>query len=294
LNLYTPLFIKYYNYQKKFNINKQYQKGGDNFNINKQYQKGFDHLCLFFLLYWNTQYFKDINIQHFNKFFDYIKINFSIKNNQNINNQNSSHEFIIFLIDNFTCFSNHIVYEMKESVTNLKENNTNINYIYNTDINLSIEKDSTLENCINDYFIIENIYKDNILTYKKQIFINQLNNILIFNIKRESYKNNSYQYLLYQLEIPLNLNLDKYFDNNNTNNNNTNNNNTNNNNTNNNYNLYSFIEYVGNAKTGHYYSYCKNIDNNWYMYNDSHVKLVNINNILKSKNVVLLFYYKKL
>jgi ubiquitin C-terminal hydrolase len=274
LNLYTPLFNDYLNDTKYVN----------NQNINslviKTYQQVFDNLCLLFLLYWNDQYINNIDIRHFNTFFDYIYKKF-LETNQNINNQNSSHELIYLFINEFTCFSNHIVYKITEKVVNIKDNITNTNYIFNTDISLSIEKDSKLENCIDNYFINEKIYKDNILIYNKQFFINQLNNIVIFNIKRESYKNNNYQYLDYQLEIPLQINLDKYFDNNN-------------NNTNNNYNLYSFIEYVGNAKTGHYYSYCKNIDNNWYMYNDSHVKLVNINNILKSKNVVLLFYYKKL
>lgn len=312
--LHTPVFIKYfinldfYN-QKNFNTN-YYQSlktnislnlytllfndyltftiYGHNQNINsldinsldiKTYQQVFDNLCLLFLLYWNDQYITDIDIRKFYELYTYIDKKFS-ETNQNITNQNSSHEFIYLFINEFTCFSNHIVYKITEKVFNIKDNSTNTNYIFNTDISLSIEKDSKLEDCIDNYFSNEEIYINNIPTYNKQFFINQLNNIVIFNIKRESYQNNSYQYLSYQLEIPLQINLDRYFDNNN-------------NNTNNNYNLYSFIEYIGNVRNGHYLSYCKNIDNNWYKYNDNIVQLVNdVNNILKSNHVVLLFYYK--
>jgi ubiquitin C-terminal hydrolase len=278
LNLYTPLFNDYLNDTKYVNNQNINSLDINSLDI-KTYQQVFDNLCLLFLLYWNDQYINNINIRHFNTFFDYIDKKF-LKTNQNITNQNSSHELIYLFINEFTCFSNHIVYKITEKVDNIKDNITNTNYIFNTDISLSIEKDSKLENCIDNYFINEKIYTDNILFYNKQFFINQLNNIVIFNIKRESYKNNNYQYLDYQLEIPLQINLDKYFDNNN-------------NNTNNNYNLYSFIEYVGNVSYGHYLSYCKNIDNNWYKYNDNIVQLVNdVNNILKSNNVVLLFYYK--
>jgi ubiquitin C-terminal hydrolase len=265
--LHTPVFIKYF-------INLDFYNQMLDLNIDKNV---FDNLCLFFLLYWNTQYFQYINVQHFNNFFDYIQKKLSeIK--QNIKCQNSAHEFLGILINNFTCFSKNICIKMKEHIKNNTDHTSDIIDVNDTYINLSIEKDNdTLDNCIENYFKTTYSYKDSVITHEKQFYLNKLNNIVIFNIIRERYENKKIVYLNHNLKISLQINLDKYFDNNNTNNN---------------YNLYSFVEYVGNGNGGHYYSYCKNIDNNWYMYNDSRVTLVTVNNILKSKNVVLLFYYK--
>ena len=119
LNLYTPLFNDYLNDTKYVNNQNINSLDINSLDI-KTYQQVFDNLCLLFLLYWNDQYINNINIRHFNTFFDYIDKKF-LKTNQNITNQNSSHELIYLFINEFTCFSNHIVYKITEKVDNINK-----------------------------------------------------------------------------------------------------------------------------------------------------------------------------
>lgn len=58
------------------------------------------------------------------------------------------------------------------------------------------------------------------------------------------------------------------------------------------YSLYAVNYHSGTSKGGHYWSVCRNLDNNWYIYNDSDVtKLQNMRFI--TKNAYILFYYRK-
>jgi ubiquitin carboxyl-terminal hydrolase 8 len=56
------------------------------------------------------------------------------------------------------------------------------------------------------------------------------------------------------------------------------------------YEAYGIINHVGNIGYGHYYAYCKNIDGEWYNYDDSHIS--KLKNII-TENAYVLFYKKK-
>jgi ubiquitin C-terminal hydrolase len=59
------------------------------------------------------------------------------------------------------------------------------------------------------------------------------------------------------------------------------------------YSLYAVNYHSGLIDNGHYWSCCRNIDNNWYMFNDGHVsKFHNVADLV-SKDAYILFYYRK-
>lgn len=58
-----------------------------------------------------------------------------------------------------------------------------------------------------------------------------------------------------------------------------------------NYNLYAVANHVGKANYGHYYCYCKNINNNWYEYDDDKTNQIKSENVV-TKNAYLLFYIR--
>ena len=57
------------------------------------------------------------------------------------------------------------------------------------------------------------------------------------------------------------------------------------------FNLYAVSNHDGNCNFGHYYAYIKNLDGNWYKFNDERVTLLNKNNIV-SQSAYCLFYKK--
>lgn len=59
------------------------------------------------------------------------------------------------------------------------------------------------------------------------------------------------------------------------------------------YSLYSVIYHSGDLESGHYWSCCKNLDNNWYLFNDGHVSKINNEKELVTKDAYILFYYRK-
>jgi hypothetical protein len=56
------------------------------------------------------------------------------------------------------------------------------------------------------------------------------------------------------------------------------------------YSLYAINVHVGTDNNGHYYSICKNFENDWYLYNDGNVFKVDGNNI--EKDACILFYHR--
>lgn len=58
------------------------------------------------------------------------------------------------------------------------------------------------------------------------------------------------------------------------------------------YDLYGVVNHVGGSMGGHYYSYVKNNDNNWYKYNDNVVSTLNEDRVV-NENAYCLFYRKK-
>lgn len=60
------------------------------------------------------------------------------------------------------------------------------------------------------------------------------------------------------------------------------------------YSLYAVNYHNGNdIDTGHYYSSCKNLDNNWYAFNDENVSKYHNNTHIITKDAYILFYYRK-
>jgi len=59
------------------------------------------------------------------------------------------------------------------------------------------------------------------------------------------------------------------------------------------YSLYAVNYHTGSLNSGHYWSSCKNLDNNWYLFNDGHVTKTNPSSDAFYKDAYLLFYYRK-
>lgn len=58
------------------------------------------------------------------------------------------------------------------------------------------------------------------------------------------------------------------------------------------YDLHAVSNHMGNSNFGHYWAYTKNMDGNWYKYNDKFVSLKNPEELV-TKNVYCLFYKKR-
>lgn len=59
------------------------------------------------------------------------------------------------------------------------------------------------------------------------------------------------------------------------------------------YSLYAVNYHSGNVSGGHYWSCCRNLDNNWYLFNDGHVSKFKNTKDLLTKDAYILFYYRK-
>ncbi len=59
------------------------------------------------------------------------------------------------------------------------------------------------------------------------------------------------------------------------------------------YSLYAINYHSGNSGSGHYFSFCKNLNNNWNLFNDGNVSKIESQNIL-TKDAYILFYHRKM
>lgn len=59
------------------------------------------------------------------------------------------------------------------------------------------------------------------------------------------------------------------------------------------YSLYAINYHSGSLSSGHYWSCCKNLDSNWYLFNDGHVSKCHDTSEFLSKDAYILFYYRK-
>jgi ubiquitin C-terminal hydrolase len=59
------------------------------------------------------------------------------------------------------------------------------------------------------------------------------------------------------------------------------------------YTLYAINYHSGSVNSGHYWSACKNLDNNWYLFNDGNTSKYHNTNDLVTKDAYILFYYRK-
>jgi ubiquitin carboxyl-terminal hydrolase 8 len=59
------------------------------------------------------------------------------------------------------------------------------------------------------------------------------------------------------------------------------------------YSLYAINYHSGDASSGHYWSSCRNLNDNWYLFNDGHVSKIHNTNDLITPDAYILFYYRK-
>jgi len=60
------------------------------------------------------------------------------------------------------------------------------------------------------------------------------------------------------------------------------------------YSLYAVNYHSGTADNGHYWSSCRNLNKNWYLFNDANVNKFNNSNNLLTKDSYILFYFRKM
>lgn len=181
------------------------------------------------------------------------------------------------IINNVRCLKCNISEEVFEPYNNLS---------------LSIQDtNSSLQDCLDDYFQNEQIIdtwkcdKCNETGCNKSSVLWTLPNYLIINLKRfkqngsfTSKNNNLITFPLKDLNLTQYVSKDKNDMNNYI------------------YDLYAVNYHSGNLDGGHYFSACKNLDGNWYNFNDGNVSRYNSANLesqLVTKDSYILFYHRK-
>lgn len=163
---------------------------------------------------------------------------------------------------------------------------------YNT-LSLNIHNKSTLRECLDDYFQNEHqidIWKCescNEQGCNKSSILWTLPNYLIINLKRFNTTDGKFTKDTSTISYPIkDLNLTKYISKEKGDPNNYI------------YDLYAINYHGGDLEGGHYWSACKNLDGNWYNFNDGDVSMFNKNTPIESqlvtKNAVILFYHRKM
>lgn len=153
-------------------------------------------------------------------------------------------------------------------------------------LNIPTQGTSTLDNCLQNYFNnSENINswnceKCNKNGCSKSIKSWSFPNYLIIHFKR--FKNDG-QKIQTHIDFPIDdLDLTNYISKDKNDPNNYI------------YSLYSVNYHSGNADNGHYWSSCKNLNKNWYLFNDANVSKFNHSNNSLTKDSYILFYYRKM
>lgn len=176
----------------------------------------------------------------------------------------------------------------------LKCNNSEQNFEpYNT-LSISLPEDSTisLDDCLNNYFEqneIVNTWKcekcDNNGCTKNNKFWT-IPDHLIIHLKRFKKEENTMVKINSHVNFPLiNLNITKYLSPNKQTK------------TNYIYDCYAINYHGGNIDSGHYWSSCKNLDTNWYCFNDADISKHSndlLENQLVTKDAYILFYQRKM
>jgi ubiquitin C-terminal hydrolase len=172
-------------------------------------------------------------------------------------------------------------------------NNKSHNFDFFQILQLSCNNNSTLEECLDEFNTEETVDNDNMIKCDfcghynkstKQTFLWKLPKILIIQLKRFEIKNYRRIKISKMVEYPINLNMNKYIDNNIINKDDYN------------YSLFAVNNHhsIGNYNSinfGHYTSNVINrFDNKWYTFDDSK-KIIEVDDIV-SENAYMLFYIK--
>jgi ubiquitin C-terminal hydrolase len=159
-------------------------------------------------------------------------------------------------------------------------------------LSLSIQDStSSLQECLDDYFQNNHVIntwtceKCNVNGCNKSSVLWTLPNYLIINLKRFKQNNSFTSKNNNLITFPLkDLNLTKYISSDKNDMNNYI------------YDLYAINYHGGNLDSGHYWSACKNLDGNWYNFNDGNVSKYNSSNLdsqLITNDAYILFYHRK-
>ena len=173
--------------------------------------------------------------------------------------------------------------------SNKKETSFSYDPFFTIELEMS-DKNSNIYDCLDmmtDYEILDGdnkFYSDKykeFLDAKKKILILRCPKILIINLKRFTFNNNNFlnrkksnliSFPVDNLDITKYTYLKKKEDCQ--------------------YKLYAIANHSGTSSFGHYTSYCKNLDDKWYEYDDNNVREIDSKNII-TNNAYCLFYQKK-
>ena len=129
---------------------------------------------------------------------------------------------------------------------------------------------------INKWFCPQCEYK---VAFKKRVKIWKTPHILIIHLKRFSYNDSTLSKINDLIKFPeKNISIKPFISKYNKNSDNQ-------------FKLYSVINHQGSYNEGHYYSTNLNLNNKWYIYNDSRVS--DLNSDLITNNAYILFYQKE-
>lgn len=181
-------------------------------------------------------------------------------------------------------------------INNIKCNNNNCNFTeevfepYNN-LSLTINDNNTLQECLDEHFNTNNVIdtwkceKCNNNGCNKSSVLWTLPNYIIINLKRFKGDNSQFSKNKKLISFPLkDLNLTKYVSSDKNDLNNYI------------YDLYAINYHGGELDGGHYWSACKNLDGNWYNFNDGNVSKINnasIESQLITNDAYILFYSRK-
>ncbi len=166
------------------------------------------------------------------------------------------------------------------SKKNKKILSTSYDIFNSLSLGLDKQKYTSVNDLLNIYFEPElmdgdNMYFNDKTKEKEEVFkdlkIKKLPKILCIHLKRFT---NNLKKIRKGIEFDTELNLNKY---------------TINNNLNYHYELFGLVMHSGGFGGGHYYVNIKNMNKNWYNYNDTNVKQIDITKINKS-HIYCLFY----
>ena len=132
----------------------------------------------------------------------------------------------------------------------------------------------SIYNCFDQFTSTENIEVDSNTIKKTIMFWNLPNHLIIFLKRYDAYGNKKHNLIDFPI---INLNLSKYCKGYNKNKQI--------------FDLYATCNHMGNCIGGHYYACVKNLDKNWYKYNDNRVTGINPTELI-SNNTYCLFYKK--
>ena len=178
----------------------------------------------------------------------------------------------------FSIFKSHnflkeVFYGLYETEIICENNHSSITKEPFVDISLSFNSESSLDDLLNNFQKNEFLDEDNKYyceKCKKYVSANKIlkikeapSNNLIIHLKRfDNFINKKNDLITYPEELTIN---------------------------NTQYHLFGIVNHTGSLFGGHYYSYIKHIDNNWYELNDSNVSLIDKSSVV-NKNAYLLFY----